>query len=178
MAQFMPCHKSDGATHIANLFFKEIERLHGMPATIVSDRDAKFLSHFWRTLWNKLDTKLLFSTTCHPQPDGQTEVVNRTLGAMLGAVLKKNLNTWEEYLAHVEFAYNRATQSTTKVSPFRVVYDFNPRAPIDILRLATSERIPSDAKEHADFILKIHETTKHNIKKMTEKYKVAGSKGK
>jgi hypothetical protein len=58
------------------------------------------------------------------------------------------------------------------------VYDFNPRAPIDILRLATSERIPSDAKEHADFILKIHETTKHNIKKMTEKYKVAGSKGK
>jgi hypothetical protein len=58
------------------------------------------------------------------------------------------------------------------------VYGFNPRAPIDILPLATSERIHSDAKEHADFILKMHETTKHNIEKMTEKYRVVGSKGK
>jgi hypothetical protein len=149
-----------------------------MPSTIVSDRDAKFLSHFWRTLWNKLGTKLLFSTTCHPQTDGQTEVVNHTLGTMLRAVLKKNLKMWEECLPHVEFAYNRATHSTTKVSPFQVVYGFNPRAPIDILPLPTSERIHSEAKERAEFILKIHETTKQNIEKMTEKYRVAGSKGK
>ena len=178
MAHFIPCHKSDDAVHIADLFFQEIVRLHGMPSTIVSDRDAKFLSHFWRTLWNKLGTKLLFSTTCHPQTDGQTEVVNRTLGTMLRAVLKKNLKMWEECLPHVEFAYNRATHSTTKVSPFQVVYGFNPRAPIDILPLPTSERIHSEAKERAEFILKIHETTKQNIEKMTEKYRVAGSKGK
>jgi len=178
MAHFIPCHKSDDAVHIADLFFQEIVRLHGMPSTIVSDRDAKFLSPFWRTLWNKLGTKLLFSTTCHPQTDGQTEVVNHTLGTMLRAVLKKNLKMWEECLPHVEFAYNRATHSTTKVSPFQVVYGFNPRAPIDILPLPTSERIHSEAKERAEFILKIHETTKQNIEKMTEKYRVAGSKGK
>jgi hypothetical protein len=58
------------------------------------------------------------------------------------------------------------------------VYGFNPCAPIDILPLATSEQIHSDPKEHADFILKMHETTKHNIEKMTEKYRVVGSKGK
>jgi hypothetical protein len=177
MAHFIPCHKSNDAIHIADHFFKEIVRLHGMPSTIVSDRDAKFLSQFWCTSWNKLGTKLLFSTTCHPQTDGQTEVVNRTLGTMLRAVLKNNLKMWEECLTHVEFAYNRATHSTTKVSPFQVVYGFNPRAPIDILPLPTNERIHNDAKQRAEFILKMHETTKHNIEKMTEKYRVAGSKG-
>ena len=177
MAHFIPCHKTDDAIHIANLFFKEIVRLHGMPSTIVSDRDAKFLSHFWRTLWNKLGTKLLFSTTCHPQTDGQTEVVNRTLSTMLRAILKQNLKMWEECLPHVEFAYNRAEHSTTKVSPFQVVYGFNPRAPIDLLPLPTTERVHSDAKERADFILKLHASTKENIEKMTEKYRIAGSRG-
>ena len=177
MAHFIPCHKTDDAIHIADLFFKEIVRLHGMPSTIVSDRDAKFLSHFWRTLWNKLGTKLLFSTTCHPQTDGQTEVVNRTLSTMLRAVLTNNLKLWEECLPHVEFAYNRAEHSTTKVSPFQVVYGFNPRAPLDILPLPTSERVHNDAKERADFIVKMHETTKANIEKMNEKYRITGSKG-
>jgi hypothetical protein len=177
MAQFIPCHKNDDVVHIADLFFKEIVRFIGMPSTIISDRDSKFLSYFWRTLWNKLGTKLLFSTTYHPQTHGQTEVVNCTLGTMLRAVLKKNLKMWEECLPRVEFAYNQTIHSTTKVSPFQVVYGFNPRALIDILPLPTSERIYSDAKEHADFILQIHETTKHNIEKMNEKYRIASSKG-
>jgi hypothetical protein len=94
LAHFIPCHKSDNASHVVDLFFTEIVHLHGVPNTIVSDRDAKFLSHFWRTLWFKLGTKLLFSTTCHPQTDGQTEVVDRTLSTMLRAILKTNLKLW------------------------------------------------------------------------------------
>jgi hypothetical protein len=95
MAHFIPCHKNNEASHVADLFFREIVCLHGVPKTIVSDRDAKFLSYFWKTLWGKLGTKLLFSTTCHPQTDDQTKVVNRTLSTMLRAMLKKNLKMWE-----------------------------------------------------------------------------------
>jgi hypothetical protein len=97
-----------------------------MSNTIVSDHDATFLGHFRRTLWNKLGTNLLFCTTYHPQTDGQMEVVNRTLFTTLRAVLNTNLKLWEECLPHVEFAYNRVVHSTTKFSPFQVVYDFNP----------------------------------------------------
>jgi hypothetical protein len=135
MAHFIPCHKSDDASHIAELFFKEVVRLHEVPHTIVSDRDTKFLNYFWKPLWSKLGTRLLFFTTCHPQTDGQTEVVNRTLSMLLRAVLKKNLKLWEESLPHVEFAYNRAVHSTTKFYPFELVYGFKPTAPIDLLPL-------------------------------------------
>jgi hypothetical protein len=91
MAHSIPCHKSDNVSHVADLFLAEIVCLHGVPTTIVSDMDAKLLSHFWRTLWLKLGTKLLFSTTRHPQTDGQTKIVNCTLSTLLRAVLKSNL---------------------------------------------------------------------------------------
>jgi hypothetical protein len=139
MAHFIPCHKNDNESHVADLFFTEIIHLHGVLTTIASDRDAKFLSHFWRTLWLKLGTELLFSTTYHPQTDGQTEVVNRTLSTMLWAILKSNLKLWEECLPHIEFADSRSVHSTTKLSPFQVVYGFNPRTPIDLLPLPPSE---------------------------------------
>ena len=72
MAHFIPCHKADDASHIADLLFREIVRLHGMLRTIVSDRDAKFLSYFWKTLCTKLGIKLLFSSAYHPQTDGSS----------------------------------------------------------------------------------------------------------
>ncbi|XP_052173798.1 uncharacterized protein LOC127789074 [Diospyros lotus] len=140
MAHFIPCHKTDDATHVADLFFKEIVRLHGVPKSIVSDRDTKFLSYFWKVLWGKIGTKLLFSTAYHPQTDGQTEVVNRTLTQLLRIVIQKNLKNWEDCLPFIEFAYNRSVHSSTEYSPFEIVYGFNPLTPLDLLPLPVNEK--------------------------------------
>jgi hypothetical protein len=136
-----------------------------VPKTIVSDRDVKFMSYFWKTLWGKLGTKLLFSTTCHPQTDGQTEVVNRTLSQLLRAMIKKNLREWEECLPHVEFAYNRVVHTTTQLCPFEVVYGFKPITPLDLLPLPLHERVNMEASKRADYVKQIHAATRAAIEK-------------
>ncbi|PKI53969.1 hypothetical protein CRG98_025636 [Punica granatum] len=143
MAHFVPRHKSDDASHVADLFFKEVVRMHGIPMSIMFDRDPKFLSYFWKTLWAKLGTKLLFSTACHPQTDGQTEVVNRTLSSLLRVVVNKNFKSWDTCLALVEFSYNRSIHSSTRKTPFEVVYGFNPITPLDLAPLPANSRRPS-----------------------------------
>ncbi|XP_071933078.1 uncharacterized protein [Coffea arabica] len=145
--------------------------------TIVSDRDVKFLSYFWKTLWSKLGTKLLFSTASHPQTDGQTEVVNRTLGTLLRAIIKKNLKSWEECLPHVEFAYNRAIHSTTGFSPFECVYGFNPLTPLDLVPLPSHERAYLDGKKRAEFVKQLHEKVRANIERRTAQYVKQANKG-
>nr|KYP53727.1 Transposon Ty3-I Gag-Pol polyprotein [Cajanus cajan] len=164
MAHFIPCHKINDVCNIARLFFKEVVRLHGLPKTIVSDRDTKFLSLFWKNLWSRLGTKLLFSTTCHPQTDGQIEVVNRSLSTMLREVLKGNHKSWDEYLPHIEFSYNRVVHKTTKISPFEVVYGFNPLTPLDLIPLLDSSHyFHKEGVSRVNFMKKLHEKVKTHI---------------
>lgn len=89
MAHFVPCKTTHDACDIANLFFIEVVRIHGLPLNIVSDRDTKFMSHFWKTLWHKFDTNLSFGSSYHPQIDGQTKVVNISLENFLRCLTKE-----------------------------------------------------------------------------------------
>ncbi|KAG8472928.1 hypothetical protein CXB51_034787 [Gossypium anomalum] len=177
MSHFIACAKIDDAFHISNFFFRDIVRLHGVPWTILSDQDAKFLSHFWRSLWGKLGTKLLFSTTCHPQTDGQTEVVNRVLSTLLRAIIRKNLKSWEDCLPHVEFACNRSVHTATKHSPFEVVYGFNPITPLDLVPLPNNQLIHSDARKKADYVKGLHQRVRANIEARTKFYVQQANKG-
>lgn len=170
MAHFVPCTKTMDATHVADLYFGEIVKLHGVRKTITSDRDAKFLSHFWRTLWRKMGTRLQFSTSHHPQTDGQTEVVNRSLGALIRALIKKNLKAWDLFLPQAEFAYNRSISQTTGCSPFEIVYGKNPITPLDLVPLKTDANFSGEADERAKYIKKLHEQVRDTIVKHTEKY--------
>ncbi|GLJ05054.1 hypothetical protein SUGI_0010190 [Cryptomeria japonica] len=108
MTHFIPCKKTTDAVHVANLFFKEVVRLHGLPRSIVLDKDTKFVGYFWRTLWKKMKMDLKFSSTFHPHTDGQTEVVNRSLRNLLRFLTGDKFGSWNLALAQEEFAYNNS----------------------------------------------------------------------
>lgn len=140
MAHFIPCHRTYDASKTAALFLQEVIRLHAVPATIVSDRDVKFMSYFWKTLWAKMGTKLLFSSAFHPQTDGQTEVTNRSLGNLLRCLVADHAASWDFVLPQAEFAFNNSVNRSTGCTPFEVVYGFRPHTSLDIHSLTLPSR--------------------------------------
>jgi hypothetical protein len=121
-AHFIPVKLTHKAANIDDVYMKEIARLHGIPKTIVSDRDPKFTSNFWNGLFNGFGTNLNFSTTYHPESDGQTEKVNQVIEDMLRMYVMDKPSKWEDYLHLVEFAYNNGYQASLKMSPFEALY--------------------------------------------------------
>ena len=152
MAHFIPCHTTYDTVQIADLYFKEVVHLHGIPRTMVSDRDTKFLSHFWLTLWRKIGKRLNFTSSSYPQTNGQTKVTNRTLGTLLRALITKKPIQWEELLTHAEFAYNRVPHKTTGLSPFAIVYGCNPLTPINLAPFTSQTKFSYEANERAQEI--------------------------
>ena len=151
-------------------------KLHGIPKSITFDRDSKISIHLCRTLWKKLGTKLQFSSSHHPQTDGQTKVVNMSLGAMLRSLVKKNVREWKSLLPHIEFAYNRSTSQTTSCFPFEAVYSMNPIGPLDLDTIHLTDHFSGEADERANSIKKIHEQVKDKILKQTKEYKKQAEK--
>ena len=107
-AHFLAIKSTYTLDRLAQLYIQEIVRLHGIPKSIISDRDPRFTSNFWRSLQEALGTRLSFSTAYHPQTDGQTERVNQILEDMLRACILELKGNWDQYLPLAEFAYNNS----------------------------------------------------------------------
>jgi hypothetical protein len=129
LTHFIPCTTTITAAETAALFVKEIYRHHGLPSSIVSDRDPRFTSHFWSAVMRHLDTKLHMSTAFHPQTDGQSERANRTVEEMLRHFVHPMHDDWDKYLPVLEFAYNSSVNPSTKHTPFFLNTGRDPRVP-------------------------------------------------
>ena len=129
-AHFLPIKVNFFLERLAKLYIDEIVRLHGIPVSIVSDRDTRFVSQFWRSLHQAMKTKLEFSTAFHPQTDGQSERTIQTLEDMLRAYVLDLKGSWDDHLSLIEFAYNNSYQATIKMAPFEALYGRRCRTPV------------------------------------------------
>jgi len=118
------------AISIAEMFMKELFRMHGIPKMVISDRDIKFTSAFWKELFAVLNTNLNFSMSYHPKTYGQTKRTNQIIEDMLCMYVRTKPNKWEDYLHSVEFAYNNGYQTSAKLSPFEILYGRKCTTPI------------------------------------------------
>ena len=131
MVHYVPTTTTVTAPQLSTLFIREVVRLHGVPDSILSDRDPRFTAHFWRSFWKQLGSTLTMSTAYHPQTDGQTERANRTLEEMLRAYVNWRQSDWDVHLSTLEMAYNSSKQVSTGYSPHQLNFGQEMRMPID-----------------------------------------------
>nr|GFA93315.1 putative reverse transcriptase domain, ribonuclease H-like domain, aspartic peptidase domain protein [Tanacetum cinerariifolium] len=127
---FLPMKKTDSIEKLAQLYLREIVCRHGVPVSIISDRDSLFTSRFWETLQKALGTQLNLSTAYHLETDGQSERTIQTLEDMLRACAIDFGNSWDRHLPLVEFSYNNSYHASIKAAPFEALYGRTCRSPV------------------------------------------------
>ena len=152
---FAATTKSVTAVELADIFRHVVFREHGMPRAIVTDRDDRFMSNFWRAFFQSVGTALKFSTAYHPQTDGQSERANRTLEQCLRMYVSPRQDDWDELLDVAEFAINDSNNPSTGYTPFYLMYGTNPCVAVDLacgVVVPAAQRLVddmTDAMEHA-----------------------------
>ena len=162
-AHFLPVRTDYSLDKLTELYIKEIVRLHGIPISIISDRDPRFTSRFWGKLQEAMGTRLNFSTAFHPQMDGQSERVIQILEDMLRSCAIDYEGSWDRHIPLVEFVYNNSFQSSIGMAPYEALYGRKCRTPLCWTKLSERKVIGPD----------LIRETEENVKIIREKLKVA-----
>lgn len=161
----VPCKESDDAVRIASRLHDKVFSVFGLPMSIVSDRDPKYTSHFWRSLFKCLGTQLRFSTAYHPQTDGQSERTNQSVEVMLRCLCTEYGHDWADKLPRVQFALNNSVQVSTQYTPAHLMFGFQPRSAMDVFAQST-QPAPGDNASATDMFTQMQKDlslAKHHL---------------
>ncbi|KAA0066793.1 DNA/RNA polymerases superfamily protein [Cucumis melo var. makuwa] len=167
-ARFIPIKATSTLDQLAKLYVDRIVSQHGVPVSIVSDRDLRFTSKFWPCVQKTMGTKLKFSTAFHPQTDGQSERTIQTLEDMLRACVLQFKGSWDTHLSLMEFAYNNSYQSSISMAPFEALYGRPCRTPVCWIEVGEQNLVGP----------KLVQVTSDNIKLIRENLKIAQNRQK
>jgi hypothetical protein len=142
-ALFLPTREDSTAVDFAELFFEHVECRFGTPRSVVTDRDSRITSEFWREVCEIQIIKRRMSTAYHPQTDGQSEALNRVIEDYLRAYTAEDPTVWVRLLPLAQFAYNNSRNSTTRMSPNRLLFGFDCEIRIDVADSVAEGRIPA-----------------------------------
>jgi hypothetical protein len=157
------------AKDIAMRFSTEICRLHGPPKSIVSDRDPLFLNNFWKELFRVQGTTLKYSSAYHPETDGQTEVVNRSLETYLRCFSSEHPRKWYKFLHLAEYWHNSTFHSSIKMSPFEALYGRSPPSVLDYVRgHSANSEVDQTLAQRQQLLNTLKENLKRSRKKMED----------
>jgi len=167
MAHFIPTTSTVTSKAVAQLFLQYVFQYHGLPESIVSDRDPKFTSNFWRSLNEALGIKLLMSTAAHPQTDGQSEAAVKIIQKLLRPFVFQDQD-WETLLPSLEFAYNDTQQSSTGQTPFYLNYGYHPTG-----TYRHADTMNPHVEDHVQYLVRLQEAARdsiHDAQQVQERY--------
>jgi len=165
---FIPINISFPVAQLAEIYIRDIVKLHGVPSSIVSDRDPRFTSRFWKSLQEALGSKLRLSSAYHPQTDGQSEKTIQSLEDLLRVCVLEQGGAWDSHLPLIEFTYNNSYHSSIGMAPFEALYGRRCRTPL--CWFESGESVVLGPKL-------VHQTTE-KVKMIREKMKASQSRQK
>ena len=143
-AHFLLVRTDYSLDKLAELYIEEIVRLHGIPMSIISDRDPRFTSRFWGKLQEALGTRLNFSMAFHSQTDGQSKIVIQVLEDMLRSCVVDYEDSWDRHIPLIEFLYNNSFQSSIGMAPYEALYGRKCKTPLCLTELSEKKVIDPD----------------------------------
>ncbi|GKA21044.1 putative reverse transcriptase domain-containing protein [Tanacetum coccineum] len=167
-AHFLPAKENDSMEKLTRQYLKEVVSRHGVPVSIISDRDGRFVSQFWQSLQEAFGTQLDMSTAYHPETDGQSERTIQTLEDMLRACVIDFGKGWDRHLPLIEFSYNNSYHTSIKAAPFEALYSRKCRSPISWAEVGDAQLIrPEIVRETTEKIIQI----KHRLQALPDRQK-------